>query len=282
MRRLLIWIGMNSLFGTIFFILWASSPALNQQSWWKLWINYVIIFNIVALPAEAVGTYLDRRLKVQPLLKRALIIYPFSLAACLCGQGLVHLIAFFQSGRWPPSIEIVLNIAVCALFTLFFTLGASRMHYLESILLRREAENDSVPAFENSEPEPSEIIPAPNGLSIREGLNYHYILYDDIIYLSSHGRSTVVHTTGRAYQTGSLLKSLEGRLPQTGFLRIHKSYVVNLRSISHIQYFIGGSWIAYLRDGEDTTLPVGRKYATFLKTRMGIERAGNGSASQLN
>lgn len=103
------------------------------------------------------------------------------------------------------------------------------------------------------------------GLSIREQGNLYLIEHDQINYISSHGRYSVVHTTQRQYKAVLLLKDIEARLPDSDFYRIHKSYIVRLKAISHIKYYSGGSYIIFLKDEEETSLPVSRKHAPYLK-----------------
>jgi two-component system response regulator LytT len=106
------------------------------------------------------------------------------------------------------------------------------------------------------------------GLSFKEHENHYILAYEDIIYLSSHARHTVIHTEKRDFETALLLKNIEQRLPENLFIRIHKQYVVNLKHVSHFQYFIGGQYVVYLLDEDKTTLPVGRSFASVLKERL--------------
>ncbi len=114
------------------------------------------------------------------------------------------------------------------------------------------------------------VNPVNLGLSFRSGENHYLIPYMDIVYLSSHGKQTVIHTTEEDYQASRLLGELESKLPGDMFQRIHKQHVVNLKYISHIQYFIGGRYNAYLKDEDETTLPVGKQYAEKLKKSMNL------------
>ena len=108
------------------------------------------------------------------------------------------------------------------------------------------------------------------GLSIKEGDNHYVLPYHEIIYLSSSGKHTILHTTGRDHESARLLKELEESLPDDLFLRIHKQYLVNLSFISHIQHVIGGRYEAYLKDEDESTLPVGRQFADRLKKKLNI------------
>lgn len=106
------------------------------------------------------------------------------------------------------------------------------------------------------------------GLSFKEGDNHYLIGYNDIIYISSQGRHSFIHTRTKVFETVQSLKDINQKLPDDLFIRIHKQYIVNLNYISHVQYLIGGQYAAFLKDAEKTTLTIGRMYAPALKGKL--------------
>jgi hypothetical protein len=100
-----------------------------------------------------------------------------------------------------------------------------------------------------------------------EGSLYR-IAYEDIIYLSSHGKKTTIHTEKKDYEISQVIKELDRSLPPRMFLRIHKQYIANIRFISRIKHYEGGRYWAYLSDDDENTLPIGRKYAPILKQKL--------------
>jgi hypothetical protein len=46
---------------------------------------------------------------------------------------------------------------------------------------------------------------------------------------------------------------------------------VNIRFISMVEYYIGGQYIAFLKDDDESSLPVGKKYAPVLKERLRLD-----------
>lgn len=102
------------------------------------------------------------------------------------------------------------------------------------------------------------------GLAVREGENHYLIPFSEIIYLSSSGKSTAIHTTDRDFESARLIKDLEAKLPQN-FVRIHKQYVLNLDFALSLKYRTGGGYTVLLRDADETTIPAGRQYAQRLK-----------------
>jgi two-component system LytT family response regulator len=72
-----------------------------------------------------------------------------------------------------------------------------------------------------------------NMLAIRTGSGIKFISYNAIVYCKADGRYTHVFLrNGKSIITARLLKSFEDKLPGDLFLRIHKSYIINLSYIT--------------------------------------------------
>lgn len=110
-----------------------------------------------------------------------------------------------------------------------------------------------------------------SAISIREKGVHHILSYDDIIYLSSNGRNSIIHTEKRDYETCLTLSALTEQLPFEKFIRIHKQYTVSFKYVSHFSYYSGGQYILYLKDDERMNLPVGKVYADMLKQRLNLK-----------
>ncbi len=59
--------------------------------------------------------------------------------------------------------------------------------------------------------------------------------FDDILYLEVLGHSVSVVTKGETYTVNATLSSFEQQLESRGFLRVHKSYLVNMSCIKRFQ-----------------------------------------------
>ena len=87
---------------------------------------------------------------------------------------------------------------------------------------------------------------------IQDGKNTFKLLYDDIIYFEGYGEYVKVITLNRNYLVRDSLAEFEHRLSSDFFLRIHKSYLINIRKI------LGFSTIHVMLKNNE--LPVGRVY----------------------
>ncbi|MES2114878.1 MAG: LytTR family DNA-binding domain-containing protein, partial [Pseudomonadota bacterium] len=65
-----------------------------------------------------------------------------------------------------------------------------------------------------------------------------------------------IRSDGRNYLKNQSLSELEQQLPAQRFVRIHRSYIVNIERVSRIEQATRGSHVAILHDG--SRIPVSR------------------------
>ena len=91
-------------------------------------------------------------------------------------------------------------------------------------------------------------------LSVKADYKTQLVKISDIVYLESAGEYVRLHIEGSSTITTLFrLKNMETSLPQDNFLRVHRSYIVNLRRIS--SYTKGR---IFLDNGE--YIPLGENY----------------------
>jgi two-component system LytT family response regulator len=100
-------------------------------------------------------------------------------------------------------------------------------------------------------------------LLVRADKKLHRVAWKDILYIEALGDYVKVHLQGqdKPLVSKARLKNLEQKLPETAFLRIHKSYLCGWR---FVQYLEGNR----LQVG-DHLLPVGQTYKEKLLERLG-------------
>ncbi len=95
------------------------------------------------------------------------------------------------------------------------------------------------------------------------------IAYRDILFCESAGKGVRVITHKGEYLFNGTLSDLEVRLKLDGFLRVHKSYLINLKKIQAvIPWFKGTYWIVL--EGEKRQIPVSKSLIKELKEILGI------------
>ena len=87
------------------------------------------------------------------------------------------------------------------------------------------------------------------------------LLIDDILYFESEGNYLKLFAKSGEYRLRETLSAVENSLFESGFVRIHKGFLINQAAVK-----ILGSDTVELTSGE--TLPIGRSYADGAKTRL--------------
>ena len=107
-------------------------------------------------------------------------------------------------------------------------------------------------------------------LSFRERGRHYLVPCMDIMYVTSFGRKSILHTRDEDIEIGMMLKEVECRVPGDIFARVHRRYLVNIRHIAALEYYIGGQYMIHLKNQDETPLPVGKKFARILKSRLNM------------
>jgi two-component system LytT family response regulator len=99
---------------------------------------------------------------------------------------------------------------------------------------------------------------------IRDGTNVHVLPVEKIDYVEAQDDYVAFRSEGRPYLKDQTLSAVEVSLDPARFVRIHRSYLLNIDRIARVELYAKDSRIAILRDG--TKLPVSRSgYARLAK-----------------
>lgn len=91
-----------------------------------------------------------------------------------------------------------------------------------------------------------------NRIFIKDKFRFERVYFSDITHLSAEGNYVKVFTKGKQYVLAVTLGTLHDKINDNKFLRVHRSYVVNLEEIEALEgnrMFIG-----------DNEIPIGRNY----------------------
>jgi len=123
-------------------------------------------------------------------------------------------------------------------------------------------------------PAPSDLAAAarPPGhaverIVVRDGSKVHIIPIAKLDYVEAQDDYAALHSEQKSYLKQQTIASLETQLDPQRFVRIHRSYIVNLERIARIEPYAKDSRVAVLRDG--TQLPVSRSGYARLKALLG-------------
>ena len=112
--------------------------------------------------------------------------------------------------------------------------------------LRSQAENDKLQEF----------------IFIRDSNTVKRVRLADILFLEAQGDYVKVVAEGNVYQIHSSLKSVEDKVPKSIFLRVHRSFIINLSKVDTVE---GNTLII-----DKKFVPVSDAYKATLNKRMRI------------
>jgi two-component system LytT family response regulator len=104
-------------------------------------------------------------------------------------------------------------------------------------------------------------------LVVKDGGRTLVIPYDDIIWIEADDYYVRVHTRARKALARLSLRTLAATLDPRVFVRVHRSAIVNVRSVREVEPLASGDQRLVLADGTD--LRVSRTYRGELEARLG-------------
>ena len=93
---------------------------------------------------------------------------------------------------------------------------------------------------------------------VREQERYLLVPTTEIHCLEATGNYVCVHCEKASHILRSTLSALEARLDPQRFLRVHRSWIVNVEQVREAQPWTKGTWILLTRSGRK--IPVGQQY----------------------
>ena len=93
----------------------------------------------------------------------------------------------------------------------------------------------------------------------------------EVCFAESEGNDVWLSTDqGRLRAAAPGLDKLDGELADSGFLRVHRRYVVNLDRVREVERGRGGELSLVMDDGTNTMVPVSRRNAPAVRRALNI------------
>ncbi len=123
------------------------------------------------------------------------------------------------------------------------------------------------------------VRPEPDRLVAKCGDRLMFVPFDELEYIRASGNYVRLHFADKACDVRETITALEARLPAHRFVRIHRSYIVNLHAVVEVYPCGGGEYLLSLQNGRQ--LPIGPNYPRSIREalqRAGLPRCGGSSA----
>ncbi|MGJ4751689.1 LytTR family DNA-binding domain-containing protein [Leptospira kmetyi] len=93
------------------------------------------------------------------------------------------------------------------------------------------------------------------------------VTFSNIVYISSNGRYSVLHTLDQNLEVVGMLKQTLQKLKSEKFARVYKQYIINMEFLGHVEYLTDGVHFAYRTDEEKSRVPMSGVYLTYTIAR---------------
>ena len=201
---------------------------------------------------------------------------------------------FFQQ----PVFQQIINIIALTVFSLIFVIGLSvgsifmffskdifiiilKILPLEIliyllvfalIIFKNKIDIEEIDAAEIPENEiaetPSISVEKISQISFKNGSQVHIIQLNEILYIQADGDYVQIHTADKKYLKEQTMKFYEQRMPADIFIRVHRSFIVNIEYIARIEKAGKDTQTLTLKNGEKIRASVGGY--RLLKEKLGL------------
>jgi len=101
-------------------------------------------------------------------------------------------------------------------------------------------------------------------LLIHKGSNHAEASFDQILWIRSEGNYCNIGTNNKVYSLRTTIKSMMEKLPESSFVQVHRSSIINFRKIENVNFKDKNVVVK----GKD--IPIGRKYKKGLLEKLNI------------
>ncbi|MFZ6645463.1 LytR/AlgR family response regulator transcription factor [Undibacterium sp. TJN25] len=129
----------------------------------------------------------------------------------------------------------------------------SQTRFDEALSQARKALGQSLPALENLLAQPADKL---ERILIRDRNQVHVIPVEKMDYAEAQDDYVSIQTEGKCYLKTQRLSDLETQLDPKKFVRVHRSYIINIEKLQSIERQTKDSHVALMRDGKQ--IPISR------------------------
>jgi two-component system LytT family response regulator len=107
----------------------------------------------------------------------------------------------------------------------------------------------------------------PERMIVKSGNRLVFIPFAELDFIRAAANYVTLHVGAQTWDVREKIGDIAQRLPPGRFLRIHRSYVVNVAALQSLYPSGGGEYMATLRNGRE--LPVGASYPNAIREALG-------------
>lgn len=145
-------------------------------------------------------------------------------------------------------LKILMALLVYLVLVFYFNLSLSRAESMPDEPAEIEIEPENI-----SEQMPATVLPEVEiieRITLKQGTKIHMISVPEIIYIRAEGDYAEIVAESGKFLKEQTMKYFETHLPPAKFVRIHRSYIVNVEKISRIELYENKGQQLTLKNGE--------------------------------
>jgi two-component system LytT family response regulator len=89
---------------------------------------------------------------------------------------------------------------------------------------------------------------------VKSGYKIHVIPVEEIFFIEAQDDYVMIHTSEGKYLKQQTMKFLENKMPPDKFVRIHRSYIINLDALTRIEVVDKNNSLALLKTGQKLSI----------------------------
>jgi len=101
---------------------------------------------------------------------------------------------------------------------------------------------------------------------VKDGDGMQVLLVDDIAYIEAQADNVAFHANGREHLKTQRISELEAQLDPARFVRVHRSFIINLAALQGLERTDSDAYIARMKNGK--RIPVSRSGYERLRTSV--------------
>ncbi len=105
-------------------------------------------------------------------------------------------------------------------------------------------------------------------IAVKSGQKIHVVMVPEIVYLQADGDYVQIYTMQGKYLKEQTMKYFEEHLPESGFVRVHRSCIVNVEAISRIDLYEKQTQQLTLKNGHQ--IKVSQAGYKLLRSRLSL------------
>jgi uncharacterized membrane protein len=215
---------------------------------------YMICVLIVWYPTE----YYKNVLNIPLFLIFHLLLFALCMLIC---SGATLLLGLLPGSPYPDFFYSTFPFRLIVSL-LLYVIAVISYHFIQS---RQEWKKQALCAVDpvNESGLPPEKL---TRIMVKKDRKIHFISVNDIFYVESNGDYVLIYTAAGRFLKDQTMKYMETHLPDDRFVRIHRSYIINMEYIEKMELYEKDLYQVQLKEG--TSLKVSAAGYKLLKQKM--------------